>query len=116
MTRPLFDTRAVYFTSLAAQCPVVADAVVSKALWRAGNTRQTLFAMDTGQELSEHSAPFAATIHVLDGRLEVRVAEDTHEMRRDDWLMMPAGAPHGLVARAPTRFLLTLVTEDGPNE
>ena len=48
-------------------------AVVSRTM--AGNDAGTvtLFAFDAGQELSEHSAPFDALVHVLDGAAEFTV-------------------------------------------
>ena len=33
----------------------------------------TLFAFDIGQGLSEHTAPFDAVVHILDGKAEVTI-------------------------------------------
>lgn len=63
---------------------------------------------DTGQQISEHRAPFASTLHVLDGRLRFGVETTEPEMGPYDWLVMPADAPHHLTALESTRFLLTL--------
>ena len=41
--------------------------VVSKEFVRTNTGTLTLFAFDEGQGLSEHSAPFDATVQVIDG-------------------------------------------------
>jgi quercetin dioxygenase-like cupin family protein len=68
-----------------------------------------LFAMDAEQEMSEHRAPFPATLQVLEGRLRMTVGKINREMTARDWLVMPADAPHSLFAVEPTRFILTLL-------
>ena len=41
--------------------------VVSRQITKADAGNVTLFAFDKDQELSEHTAPFDALVHVLDG-------------------------------------------------
>lgn len=96
------------FAELLKICPVVSGAIVSKALVDRADGKVIIFAMDAGQEMSEHRAPYVATVHVLDGRLRFTVAQDEREMAANDWLVMPENAAHSLVALEPTRFLLTL--------
>ena len=43
-------------------------AVVSRMLLKRGGGTVTLFAFDEGQSLSEHTAPFDAVAHVLEGK------------------------------------------------
>ena len=109
MARPLFDTDAVHFASLPETCPVVPGAVVSKPLINTDAIKQIMFSMDAGQELADHQAPFVATVHVLDGRLDVTVDGDERAMGPGDWVVLPPDARHALVAREGTRFMLTLV-------
>ncbi len=47
-------------------------AVVSRQITKADGGNVTLFAFDREQELSEHTAPFDALVHVLDGETEIR--------------------------------------------
>ncbi len=49
-------------------------AVVSRQITKAEAGNVTLFAFDAGQELSEHTAPFDALVHVLDGEVEVKIS------------------------------------------
>ena len=48
--------------------------IVSRQITKEEAGNVTLFAFDTGQELSEHTAPFDALVHVLDGEAEVFIS------------------------------------------
>jgi quercetin dioxygenase-like cupin family protein len=81
----------------------LADLVKSEA----GNV--TLFAFDEGQELSEHTSPYDALVHILDGEAQVFISGQLFSLREGDLIIMPAGQPHAL--KAPVRFkmLLTMI-------
>lgn len=108
MASPLFDATSARFTELLAACPIVPGATVSKPLLNLAEGKVVVFAMDAGQEISEHRAPFVSTVHILDGRLRFGVENQERDMQPHDWLVMPANAPHRLTALEPTRFILTL--------
>lgn len=108
MATPLFDASTAQFVELLATCPIVPGAIVSKPLLNLPEGRVVLFAMDAGQQISEHRAPFISTVHVLEGRLRFGVEAAEREMGPHDWLVMPTNAPHRLSALEPTRFVLTL--------
>lgn len=109
MASPLFDAATPQYVDLLATCPIVPGAIVSKPLLNLSEGRVVLFAMDAGQQLSEHRAPFVGTVHVLEGRLRFGLGASEREMGPHDWLVMPADAPHRLSALEPTRFVLTLL-------
>lgn len=109
MTKALFDTTAIATANLLDTVPVVIGAIVSKALVNTASCKLIVFAMDAGQSISEHHAPYVATVHVLDGRLMFGAGGTTYAMTANDWLVMPHDARHDLTATEPTRFLLTLL-------
>lgn len=84
-------------------------AVVSRQITKADAGNITLFAFDVGQELSEHTAPYDAFVHILDGAAEVRISGQPHALEAGDAIIMPAGQPHAV--KAPRRFkmLLTMI-------
>ncbi|MCC6228947.1 MAG: cupin domain-containing protein [Phycisphaerales bacterium] len=108
MAAPLHDGTTPEFVGMLDICPIVTGATVSRALLNTPDGRVIVFAMDVGQEMSEHRAPFMATVHVLDGRLKFGVDGEERDMRAHDWLVMPPNAPHRLLAIEPARFVLTL--------
>lgn len=109
MAQPLFDATTTRHGNLAQLCPIVPGAIVSKPLIDTGSLKEILFAMDAGQDISEHRAPYVATVHVLAGRLRFTAAGASREMGPSDWLVMPPNEPHDLTAIEPTLFMLVLV-------
>lgn len=93
---------------LAEACLIPPGGITSRPLVDERGTRQILFAMDAGQEMSAHRAAFPASVHVLTGRLSFTVTGKTYDLAAGDWLYMPPDALHSLQAVEPTRFLLTL--------
>ncbi len=83
--------------------------VVSRQITKADAGNVTLFAFDKDQELSEHTAPFDALVHILDGEAEIKISGKAYRLKTGDVIVMPANEPHAL--RAPTRFkmLLTMI-------
>jgi len=84
-------------------------AVVSRQIVKAEAGNVTLFAFDLGQELSEHTAPFDALVHVLDGEVEVRISGKPHTLKAGEAIVMPANEPHALKALTRFKMLLTMI-------
>ena len=84
-------------------------AVVSRTLIKGKAGSATLFSFDKGEGLDEHSAPFDALIHVLDGEAAITLGGKRHLLKAGRMLLMPAGAPHAVKAVARFKMLLFLV-------
>ena len=85
---------------------------LSQTVWSDSHVKVVVFAFDTGEELSEHRAGSAATVLVIRGRLEFRLAGEEFGLSTGGFVHMPAGAPHALRAEEPTVMLLTLLRDD----
>ena len=83
--------------------------VVSRIVIKAETGSVTLFAFDEGQELSEHTAPFDALVHVLDGEVEIRIAGMPFQLKTGEAIVMPAGQPHAVKAVKKFKMLLTMI-------
>ncbi|GAB4194536.1 MAG: hypothetical protein Kow00105_08780 [Phycisphaeraceae bacterium] len=114
MPEVLHNAEQVGCSNLLELAPVVPGATVSKPVLDGKGLRQIVFAMDAGQTMSEHRAPFLAVVQVLYGELDFGVAGRKHRLQAHDWLTMPPDTPHDLTAIKPTRFLLSLVKEPKP--
>jgi quercetin dioxygenase-like cupin family protein len=84
-------------------------AVVSRTLIKHKTGSVTVFAFDAGQELSEHTVPFDALVHVIDGAVEIRIDGDPHVVRSGESIVMPAGHPHAVKAIERFRMVLSMV-------
>lgn len=86
-----------------------ADAVVSKTLLDKPAGTLTLFAFDAGQRLSEHTAPFDATVQVVDGVAKVTIDGTEHAVGTGQIIIMPANIPHAVTAEKKFKMLLTMI-------
>lgn len=93
----------------AAQVEYAAGSVVSRELLRNNAGTLTVFAFDAGQGLSEHTAPFDATVTILDGEAEITVGGVVHHPKAGEMIIMPAGVPHALQAVQRFKMLLTMI-------
>jgi quercetin dioxygenase-like cupin family protein len=84
-------------------------AVVSRTLIKRGGGTMTLFAFDEGQALSEHTAPFDAIAHVLDGDASITVAGAPATVRAGQFILLPANQPHAVAAVTRFKMLLTMI-------
>lgn len=108
MAKAMFDGSSVGVARLLEAAPVVSGAVISKPLLDTDRCKVVLFALDEGQSIREHRAPYMAMVQVLEGRLDFGTAGERHAMSAHDWMILPFDARHDLTALEPTRFLLTL--------
>ena len=69
----------------------------------------TFFAFDEGQRLSEHTAPFDALVHILDGEAEITIAGQSFSVKADEMIIMPANQPHAVKAVKRFKMLLTMI-------
>jgi quercetin dioxygenase-like cupin family protein len=85
--------------------------IVSRQITKAGSGNVTLFAFDEGQELSEHTAPFDALVHVLEGEAEIKISGKSHALSPGEAIIMPASEPHAVKAVQKFKMLLTMIHE-----
>ncbi len=84
-------------------------AVVSREIVRAAKGTITAFAFDEGQGLSEHTTPFDALAHVLEGEAEITIGGTPHRVAAGQLVLMPGGVPHALRAVARFKMMLTMI-------
>lgn len=81
--------------------------VVSRTIVQKKGGTVTLFSLDKGQGLSEHTAPFDAIVEVVDGEAEIRVDGRPSIVKAGEFIIMPAHKPHAL--KAVKRFKMALI-------
>lgn len=96
---------------LATQVAVQSGAIVSKVIHHDDFLDVTVFAIDAGQGLSEHTASRAAIVQVISGRLTFTADGQPLDAGPGFWLHMAPGTPHALTAVEATVMLLTLVKD-----
>ncbi|MCQ3936951.1 MAG: cupin domain-containing protein [Chloroflexi bacterium] len=83
--------------------------VVSRQITKAEAGNVTLFAFDKDQGLSEHTAPYDALVHILEGEAEVTISGQPYHLKEGNAIIMPANEPHALRAIQKFKMLLTMI-------
>jgi len=84
-------------------------AVVSRTLLNRVAGTITIFAFDEGQGLSEHTAPYAALVHVLEGEADITISGKHLRVVAGEMVLLPANQPHALIAVTKFKMLLTMI-------
>lgn len=69
----------------------------------------TLFALDKGQNLSEHTVPYDALVEIIDGSGTITIDGTDHEVRTGQQIIMPANKPHAVKARERFKMVLVMI-------
>lgn len=94
---------------LASHVDYADGSIVSKTLLKKETGNITLFAFAQGQGLSEHTAPFDAVVHILDGEAEITIGGQPQTVAAGEMVVMPANVSHALQATAKFKMLLVMI-------
>jgi quercetin dioxygenase-like cupin family protein len=83
--------------------------VVSRTIINRKTGTVTLFAFDEGEGLSEHTAPYDALLHILEGEALVTVDKKENRMKKGEGIILPARRPHSVKATARFKMLLIMI-------
>ena len=85
------------------------DSIVSKTVIEKKTGTVSLFAFDKNQGLSEHTAPFDALVHLIDGEAEIIISGKTVNLKNGEMIIMPANQQHALIAVQRFKMILTMI-------
>jgi quercetin dioxygenase-like cupin family protein len=85
--------------------------IASRVLASTTGGNLTLFALDAGQGLTEHTSPFDAFVMVLEGALVLSIGGQPVHATPGTIVRMPAGIPHAVEAPQATRMLLIMLKD-----
>lgn len=97
--------------SLVEKIDLVSKVVSSKIIVQKKEVSLTLFSFDTNEGLSTHKASGDAMVIPLEGDVDVMIDNDLYKVKEGDFIILPAGIPHSLVATKPYKMLLTVVKQ-----
>ena len=90
---------------------IAEESIVSRSLYNEANSRAILFGFAPGQELSEHTTPMAATIHILEGNATLTLGGDAMQAGPGTLVAMSPGLPHSVLAQGQVVMLLTMIKD-----
>jgi len=59
--------------------------------------------------LSEHTAPYDATVQIVDGEANITVSGKALKVKKGDILILPANEPHSLAAVERFKMILIMI-------
>ena len=83
--------------------------IVSRTLVQNAAVSITLFAFDTGEEISAHESKGDALVTILDGSGVITIDNKEYALTAGQSIVMPAGIPHAVRAASPFKMLLVVV-------
>jgi quercetin dioxygenase-like cupin family protein len=98
--------------NMAALVDYQAGSIVSRQLVKEKGGNITIFAFDKGQELSEHTTPYDALVHILDGEATIIISGKSFLLSTGEGILMPSNIPHAVKAVARFKMLLTMIHDD----
>ena len=79
-----------------------------RTLAKSGRFRLTLVAMAAGNEIGTHQADSPMTLHVLEGGIQFRAGDESHELHAGQVLFFGPGDAHDIRALEESVLLITL--------
>lgn len=91
------------------ELPIPESGKQSVVLTDNAKTKVLLFSFAAGAGLTEHVAPFNATIQIISGTAMLTVGIESVDGKTGTWIEMAAKTPHSIKAESNVVMLLTLV-------
>ena len=95
--------------SLSGLVSVQPEATVSRTVLKAEGVRIVMFAFDTGQVLTEHTAAMPVLISVVSGALDITADGRTERLVPGGIIHLDTRLPHAVEALEPTVMALTML-------
>jgi quercetin dioxygenase-like cupin family protein len=86
--------------------------IVSRTLVKHKAGSISVFAFDTGEELSEHTVPCDAMVYLIEGTGDFTVDGASHHVSEGELFLMPAHHPHAVRATSRFKMMLSIVRAD----
>lgn len=94
---------------LSSQVETAADKVQFKNIFSNENGGVVLVGFKAGQKLDTHVAPAEVMVSVLEGEVEFTVLDKPHTIKAGEFMLLGAGVPHSVEAKADTKIMLIKV-------
>jgi quercetin dioxygenase-like cupin family protein len=87
----------------------VQNAVVSKTIIRKTTGNVTALSFDQGEEQGEKITPFDTFVQIIDGKAEITIENDKHELHLGTGIIIPAHKLHFINAFEKFKMISTVI-------
>lgn len=95
--------------TLADQVEIAYDKIHFQHIFGNENGGVVLAAFKEGQKLDTHTAPAELMVAVLEGEIEFTMIDKPHILQAGQFMLVGAGVPHSVVAKADSKMMLIKV-------
>jgi quercetin dioxygenase-like cupin family protein len=83
--------------------------IVSRGIIGKESGKVLIFAFDKGEELSDHTSPYEAMAHIIEGEADISIKSKKHHLTEGEAIIMPANIPHAVYPKDKLKMLLVLI-------
>ena len=105
------DNLYTFIADLNAEVQIPENGILSRTMHNDDQLKVVLFGFAPGQELSAHTAPFAASLYVVRGEARLTLGQDTREVGAGCFVHMTPKLQHGILAKTPVVLLLLMMKQ-----
>jgi quercetin dioxygenase-like cupin family protein len=87
----------------------VENAVVIKTILKKSSGNISMMSVDTGEGLTEKTSPFDTFVQVIDGKVELVIADKPHLVHTGSSIIIPAHALHHIKPDGRFKMILTVL-------
>ncbi len=98
-----------FSADLMREVEIPVNGILSRTLYNDDRVKVVIFGFAAGQELTAHTAPMPAILHVLQGEAKLKLGADELDVAAGAWARMAPKLEHAIFARTPTILLLTML-------
>ena len=105
------DSLYTFLADLNAEVEVPENGILSRTMYNDDHLKVVLFGFAPGQELSAHTAPFAASLYLVRGEARLTLGTDVRDVGAGCFVHMTPNLPHGILAKTPVVMLLMMMKQ-----
>lgn len=87
--------------------------IPGRAVYADSRMKVLVLPFRAGQILTEHPTPHDAILHVLQGKGQITLGADRHDVQAGSWARMEGGLPHSIHAETDLLLLLQVLLNPG---
>jgi len=98
-----------FSADLIREVEIPVNGILSRTLYNDDRVKVVIFGFAAGQELTAHTAPMPAILHVLQGEATLKLGADELDVAAGAWARMAPRLERAIFAKTPTILLLTML-------
>lgn len=87
------------------------ERVVFEPVFETSNGGVAFVALQKGQKLETHMAPFEVMVNICEGDVDFKMLDDSRNMKEGQFLLMGANVPHSVIANKDSKLMIIKIKD-----